>query len=542
MLRQLWHKLWTPVAVSLVLALVAALQIRDFVPGLGETDSAAYLILAERLAAGGPVTVIEDDPFLYNPHCWLENPRGEVVPKYAPGQSLLMAIGLKIGGEKAALAVNPLLSVVGLLGAYLLFRCWLPVVPSLCALVALGINPMYLMYTNYPLAHAADVCFVTWGMFCLWRWLAAPRLAWALAAGLVLGYVQLVRPQEFLLVLPVLGAAAFALVPGGAAAGRRPWLATLALLAAYAVFPLCHMAYNAAVYGSPFQTGYGLSGEQAAFSFPAFMANVPYAVTVLSSHGLGVYLGLGLVGLWLGGKRRDIVLRLLWLLPMFLLCCAYYWAPRVNPTGYGRFFLSLFPVFIGSAFLLLHSLPLAPVRRGLLMVGLVLFVCGIRTLDLRMSKRIGHQSMFTEQMLAADMAAQHLPAGAVILAARPAAFHLNRGKDFRVYDLSVLDGGYINNMFERNQDSAVKLQPVREKRFRTFYTEHAGELETLLMERVAVLRDDGRTVAFLIRESDLGRYTRVAARAGPLVPLAKWRPPTGAPWALYQLQARTPGQ
>jgi len=492
------------------------------------------MILAERLAKGGPIGVIEEDEFLYQWHSWVENHRDETVPKYAPGYSLLMAVPLELGGEKAAYAVNPLLGALTLIGAYLLFRLWLSTFGSLVATFALAANPLYVFHTIYPLAHAADIFFITWGMFGLFKWVETPRTVWALAAGLLLGYSQLVRPPDALLVLPVLAAAAF-VVTKRWPAERRQWAQATALLAAYAVFPLFHLWYNASVFGGPLTTGYALTAEQSAFALARVPKNALYALEVMGSMGLGIYLGLGLVGLVMARDWRQTTLKLLWVGPIALLYMSYYWAPRVNIGGYARFFLGLYPVLIGSAFVLVERFSLPVSRQRALAAGLcaVVFLTYLSSM-LANARAAGSRDLQLQEQ-GADLAEAHLKDGAVVFARFPTGIHLSRGKGFRVYELEAFQADRVEWAFIQHPSSRVMYQPAREQRFRQFYKRNEGRLGLLLRERVEEFLEAGRQVAFLIPIGHLPKYAKILGTDLTLNCLTEGPDDKMPGWGIYEV-------
>ena len=529
--RRTWVSLGVLVAI---VAAYAVFQAWHFVPGCREPDTATYLTLAERLANGEPVGVVEKDPFLYQWHSWVENHRRETVPKYAPGYSLLMAIALKLGGEKTAYALNPFLGTLTLIGAYLLFRLWLSRLSSLLATFAMATNALYVFHTNYPLAHAADLFFITWGMLALFKWTEAPRTAWALAAGLLLGYSQLVRPPNALLVLPVLAAAAFMLARPGPAK-RQQWLQAAALLVAYAVFPTFHLWYNTTVFGGPLTTGYAFTNEQAAFALSRLPSNALFVVEAMGRLGLGIYLGLGLIGLLMGRDWRQSLLKLLWVGPIALLYMTYYWAPRVNIGGYARFFLGLYPALIGSAFVLVERLSLTVARQRALAAGLCALVFVIYLPTVLENARLAGPRDVQLQEQAADLAEAHLRDGAVIFARSTPGRHLSRGKRFRVYELEAFESGRVRQVFTQIPQARVMLQPAREQRFRQFYARNTDRLGGLLRERVEKFLAEGRPVAFVIPKSRVPEYAEILGTDLTLDRLVQWQFGKQA-WGIYEIR------
>jgi hypothetical protein len=353
----------------------------------------------------------------------------------------------------------------------------------------------------------------------------APAPTWrsalaGIGAGLCLGFAVLVRPAGALLLLAVLAAVGSAW--WRRRGGRWPVAATAALLLAYAVFPVVHMLYNHALFGSPFVTGYDLTTEQSAFSLENFWEHFHVALNGLGGDGLGFLFGLGLLGLFFFRRRDEALLAHLWFWPTFLLYAGYYWAALQMGPAYSRFFLSLFPLLVGTSLLLLRGLPVGGWRRAALAIGVVVFAVAGRWVETeRMLDHLGSSYQGRMQAVAADIAAAHLPEKATLLAEPYLAWHVSRGKDFRVYNLKVFDERYAREAFGR-QHHGVRRQQARTELFQTFYREHRGELDELLARLVREHLDRGRPVAFLVSRRRVRGLERLLGEGLTLEPLAEW--------------------
>lgn len=533
-----WRAAAAAAFLAALLGLYAWHVARSFVPACAEPDAVGYVILAERIANGGPLAMRDEDPLVGWEHFWVENARGESIPKFAPGMPLLMALGMKLGGPAGAFAVNPALAGLALLGAFLLFRMWCSLGASLLAALTLGTTPQFLFHSTYLLSHSADLCFATWGMFCLWRWRLRPGVAWGLAAGLVLGFAHLIRPVNALLVLPVAAAAAMAVLRRPRPAGLGRGLA--ALLAAYALCAAAHMAYNYAIYESPFRTGYALSDEQGAFNPAAMGRNGAHAVAVLSTSetGLSLWFAIGVLGLLAAASRGDRLLRLAWVVPLAAIHLAYYWAPRINPMGFSRFFFALFPAFIGAAFALIDrglSLP-ASGRLGV-MAALCAIVLTAGLPDL--AHVVGHPAL-PRLRARAELLARlrtELPGGSVVFAGSGWIPSGGSYGGLRLYDLAVLKPGMVRAALMSRQDSNVRVQPERKSRSLAFFDAHAYRMDQLLADRVRSALAEGHPVAFAIAADQRPDYER---RLGPGFSWNEVSPaagPDGA-CAVYRISAR----
>jgi hypothetical protein len=546
---------WPWLGLAGIVVLYTAIQAAYFTPACSEPDTAGYLALAERMAAGGPLAVADDDPFQYQSHVWVENLRGEVVPKYPPGLPALMAVGLRLAGEPGAWLVSPLAGILALIGAFVLFGLWLPPVPRLCAVAALAFHHGFLVYTNYPLAHAVDMAAAVWGMAGLWYWRRRPSVGSGLLAGLALSLAVLTRPTSVLLVLVAIPASAIGW-RGATAAGRRPWWPLVALLGALALGPLLLGWYNHALFGSAWVTGYALSLEQDAFSWALLLQNYDWTFAGLAGQLAWCYFPLGLVGMCWRGCWGERLMRLLWWVPTWLLYASYYWTFQHMGMAFFRFYLVFLPLLVGCAFGLLHDLAGTPRARTWLAVAVLALVLAV---DSRRAfgglARTVAGTTPRAQLLAAEQAAAHLPEGAYVFAREPAHQRLGRQRGFRLYHLAAFDPGYLNTQPFQDRPDNPRTQPLRLARLRQYYQEHAAELGDQLRAKVHAQWARGGAVAVLIPVHDERREQR---RFGPGIawrqvstweaPNQQWEQidgrwqPTDRPlaWGLYLLTAEAP--
>lgn len=395
----------------LILSAYGLLQSRIHMPAYREDDPDAYYVLAQRLASGSPVGVVEkDDPFIHHAHMWVENARGEVLPKFAPGYPALMAVAYKLtGNDEAMFLVSPIMGGLTLLGGYFLFRCWVSAWAAVLGTAMLLFNSMFIFFADYPLAHATELCFVTWGMFFLWRWwrpvamdlpsrssiTATPtpgtpdlvhafprfrhRILFGILAGLTLGYACAVRHTAALLVLPIVVVGVARLI-SDIRLRRLNVLAFILPAIAYAIFPLLMMGYNHRHFGSVWTTGYDLCEEQHHLATPELRTELfGFLINNISNQlrGLSYELGfflfpLAMLGILFTGRATDRIVKLLWLLPPVIVYAAYYWTP--SNQAYYRFLLPVIPLLIGSALLFIESVHLSRRKGFAIMVVMVGFM------------------------------------------------------------------------------------------------------------------------------------------------------------------------
>jgi len=535
--------------LAAVLTAYGLVQARFFVPACQETDTAGYLILAERMARSGPVAEREEDLFRHQSHVWVENERGEVLPKYTPGYPFLMAAAMRPGGETAAFAVSPVAGGLALVGAFLLFRLWLSPWPAVMATFILASNPMFLSYTNYPLSHAANTCVVTWGMFFLWKWMRRGGIGWAVAAGLTLGCAPLIRPTSAVLLGSAVAAGVTVLFvrPGRG----RSWLQAVALVASCAVGIGVLMRYNLEVFGDPIRTGYALTGEQWAYSFARLNRRIVLTIHSLDHEGLPLFFVLGILGIFLNPRRADRWLLGLWVFPILAIYTCYYWGTEDWGMAYTRFFICLLPAFIGSAFVLLELLCVSTRVRcaAMALLCVVVFVSRYNHALGKLAD-VSAGSVARKQETAADQAARHLKNGAAIFAQEPVHYHIGRAKDFRLYPLTAFD--YHRALAELHTYGKMqpRQQPLRTEKITAFYQANRGRLNELKRELVDKFLNEERQVAFLIEQDrlpveqqSLGGGLRFERLSEWEMPSSGWRRAGGrqrygtfnVAWGLYEV-------
>lgn len=543
-------------SIALLVAIYLLIQHQHFTPAYQEVDPDGYLFLAKRMARFQSLAVQDDDPFIYQTHQWVETPEGHVTAKFSPGYPLLMAFFYRLGGDEAMFLVSPAMGALTLVGAYLLFGLWMSPLAAAAATWVLGLNPMFLIYTGYLLTHGTNICFATWGMFFLWRWIRRERRRDAICAGLLLGYAVTVRHTSALLAcvvaIAVMGywIATFdwARLPLPRIVSRftnsltrddRPgeFREGLVLLAAYSLFPVCMAIYNWVLFDSPLVTGYGLTHEQDAFAWSFLQKNLRTMLGGLNTTALYLILPVGLAGMLLVDSLRERLMRILWFLPVVVLYTAYYWAPAGMP--YLRFTIATFPAVIGAAFLLMdlaaRSVPQRPepnrawlrhLNQGILVLLTFLLVFLRYGEAQRGMKGVVSDPGSRAAAAAGRMLAETLEPDAVIFSQPPFFCYVGTREDFRLYDLRVF-GGFSG--------SGERRQPIRTERLKAFY-EGLGEAGRLQKKRELIrsFLKQNRQVAFLIPPDALAREQGQLGADFGFTLLKEWRPQAdGAIWTLY---------
>jgi len=535
--------------VVCALAFYAYIQVINFTPAYPEQDPDGYVVLAKRIAAGGPFDEPDDDMFLHQSHVWVSAKPGRTVPKFSPGYPALMAVAYLLHGDEGMFYVSPVLGGLALIGAFGLFRLWMSPFAAAIATTALAVHSMLLFYEGYLLTHAANLCFVTWGMFFLWRWKRNPRWIWALAAGLTLGFAATIRHTSALLA----GVVAVAVVARLIADRKhllRFLLSSGLLLSAYVVFPAMLAAYNWYVFGDPLATGYALSGEQATFTMKNYLANFDTVLRGMREGPIFPVFVLGLAGVLVAGGWSDKLMRIFWLIPLYVIYASYYWV--TGASSYSRFFIATIPVLFGGGFLLMD---LARVRQSAKYFGMVALV-GVMAFGWRDGlKGAWAGGMFSrrqrELAAAVRLASENLDDDAVIFTRHLPTYHLGTRKNFRLYDLERFEtnrAGAFRKWTEtgtaewhalnRWTRSKPRQQPERLERFRKFYESTTDEqLRKTKREMVASFLKQGRQVVLLVPEREL-RHHYGQLGGGFEVGAITEAMLFGRQWGLYEITRR----
>ena len=496
-----------------IICVYLSIEISNFTPAYTELDPEGYLLPAKRIACGEPLSVKDDDIFYYQNHVWVENEKGEVCSKFAPGYPVIMALFYKIGGDVGMFWVSPFCGVLALIGAFFLFRLWMSSFPAILATACLAVNKMFLIYTGYLLTHSLDICAVVWGIYFLFKWRRNGKWQNALYTGLILGFACTVRYTDALFTIVILIAVISRLIPylkevvkykkrdskdkeeSLLHPGYRPLISIGVLLGAFALFPLIMLIYNKVLFGNSFVTGYYLSNEQYAFSFNQITKTLPAIWNGMSNECLFLTFEIGLIAILLLGPWSESLMKIFWVAPLILLHATYYWTG--GSMAYTRFFISLYPAFIGSAFALIDKVLQSKVRRWFIATLFAAMVIGGSFNDAMTG--ISRVVSFRRSRAVAECAKQlssSLNPNAVIFSDWKCGTYLGTLRQFRYYNLYLFTSQYGKRS---GWGINVRQQKKRVARLREFYRTH-NQKELSAMKKKLVLKflSEGRQVVFLI--------------------------------------------
>jgi 4-amino-4-deoxy-L-arabinose transferase-like glycosyltransferase len=383
---------------------------------VGGSDSSGYANAARGFAQGELVVPIEglsrfDLPASFGS---IFTPLGYVLlpghrttaPMYPIGFPLHLALaGTLFGWEKAPYLVSPLAAIFCLIIMYAAGRelglsRWAAVGGALL----LASCPTFVFQAVQPMS---DVTATFWTLVAVLAALKAREdRRWAAVAGFALGIAVLVRPLDVLLLLPLTLALPL---------GRRG----LALFLLGGVLPAAFLfAYNNACFGSPFESGYSMTGHWGRFRLAYFPSHFSNYVRWTSSV-LTPLVCLGWLALPFARRTpgRDRAFLFTWF-ASFLLAYSFY--QPADQWWYTRFLLPGMPAIILAFLLVVRDLALASsgfVRQGMA-VAAVIAVALATALGFRNAKSWSALDIWRGQAAfprACLLAAERLPVGALVV-------------------------------------------------------------------------------------------------------------------------------
>lgn len=280
---------WIAAATAAVAAAVLGLHWGTWVAG--GADAYGYVSQALLWLAGVP---IHHDPLAAAvpwPNAeWSLSPLGyrpglhpgTIVPTYAPGLPLTMAVAAAVGGRGAVFVVVPLLGAAAVWLTYLLGRRHADATTGAAAAVLLAASPAFLYQIVQPMS---DVPVTAWWLLALWG-AAASR---PVTAGIGVALALLTRPNLAPAALVVM--AALAVRASSATPGARSRYRAAVLFAVPPGVAAAFLAWlNSRLYGSPLTSGYG--GASELFAFANIAPNAArYTGWLLDTHTPLILLG-----------------------------------------------------------------------------------------------------------------------------------------------------------------------------------------------------------------------------------------------------------
>lgn len=224
-------------------------------------DEYSYLLQGEVFARGLlKVPAPPHAAWLWVDHVVID---GFVRSKYPPGTSALLALGVRAG---VPWLVTPLEGVITLVITWFTARALAGPRAALVALLVLGASPLFAVESATFFSHTATTMWLAASFAALTAWSLSKRTAWLPLCGLALGCAFITRPVD-------------ALLFGLALVALRSWKVLLLVAAGAAPLVAVHLAYQAAVFGSPFTDGYAAYQPTFTAIYGAETAEPPLSLT-----------------------------------------------------------------------------------------------------------------------------------------------------------------------------------------------------------------------------------------------------------------------
>ena len=379
----------------------------------GGSDSSCYALMADAFAVGalqptsdlaaqvpwpGASTTFTPGGFVAS-----ENNPYASAPVCAPGFSLLLAPLVAVGGPDALFVFTPIAGAALVWLTFLAARTLAGPIAGAMAAVLIAASPTLLYQVVQPMND------VTTAALWMATFVLLLRRRWAVA-GCCCGLALLVRPN----LLPLVPVAALAiLVIGDKGLGIRN--VTRVLLGAMP-FGLIVLWLNNALYGSPFRTGYGATGQL--FGVAAFPLNASrYFWWLVETHTPFPLLAFAAPFLVVRDRRDDVALAVGLVVAT---CGIYFFYTPFDHWSYLRFLLPAIALMMVLASVFVAELcarlsPRRPSARaliaGLVTAGLAFFC--VRAAD----DRLAFNLKFLEQRYrsAGAVVRDRLPPNAVVL-------------------------------------------------------------------------------------------------------------------------------
>ena len=405
------------IALALLLAAYAVVLVLHVGAVPGGSDPSGYFNEARLFASGRlhaeiravPGLPARDlPPFLYVPLGFkpAAGASDQMVPTYPPGLSLLLVPAARlVGWEHAGDLVLILHSLAGIALTFALGRrCGLPAPWSAAGALVLAASPLYLYSSLWAMSDVPAAAWATAAILAAWK--SRDKPGWALISGLCVAVAFLVRPNNFLIVVPiaiVIGLSPVRLL--GVAIGALPGIAAW-------------MAINRAAYGAALQSGYGAIGNE--FHRDLIPATLAFCVRWLPVLLSPIIVAAPVIILFFGRASRVAAVLAVWI----ALYVGFYLPYRFTHEDwwYLRFLLPAAPALIVAGLVVLEAgrrrylAPSAASGGRLLLAGLLMAAVAVEAVALDHLKawKIGHGER--KYLRSAARLEAHAPGSAIVVA------------------------------------------------------------------------------------------------------------------------------
>jgi len=229
---------WVTAGVATLVALALMLLVYERHPHI--PDEVAYLVQARYMAQGVlalPAPPVPEafslDLMTLDSHGWYSI--------FPPGWPAMLAVGVRLGMEWF---LNPLLAGVNILLGYVVLRAVFPLRTARLTIVLLAASPWSQFMAMSLMSHTFTLTCMLLAAVGVARLRANGTIVWALASGVALGMMSLIRPLDAAIVAGLLG-----LWSLGARWRGTPLVPSALMTASAAAVGAINLAYNRALTG-----------------------------------------------------------------------------------------------------------------------------------------------------------------------------------------------------------------------------------------------------------------------------------------------------
>ncbi|MBC7784913.1 MAG: glycosyltransferase family 39 protein, partial [Burkholderiales bacterium] len=454
-----WRKIVRTVGWGRAMLLTLAgyvLVLRAFyAPAIIHPDANGYWAQGSLIVQTGHSWLKPESDATYLGMHWLLLGDNVFMSRYPPGFPALIGVVQHFFGWEASVLVNPVHSVLTLLGVYLLVSRIAAPGWGLMATVALAINPAFITHALTQISHMPVAFCIVWGFYLLILWSGGGKIIYVFLAGLVLGCIPSTRYADSIVALGVI----VFLLWHVRRFEKIHWHYIAAVAgAAIPIFPL--LVRNQLLMGGFWRTGYALTNESTGFGWEYFQQHAIGYLQMLQGNGLGMMFAWGLVGmLWMACVRKHRALGATMLaatVPFVIVYMAYYWAAGVGggggPGGGGgggggggagamRFLVPVVPLFIiTGVWALSQALAGAPrsakVIVPIALLGMQALMYGQSTVD-----DLRRSFQRREVLAIATRGLEQVAAtGDVVIANNALLQHIDFVRKWKLADASIING------------------------------------------------------------------------------------------------------
>lgn len=335
--------------IALIIVAQFVFMMKYFEPSISGMDSHGYYGQAKLLATTGRPYKTLASEIEFIGYTWNEGKNGRYYTMWPPGFPALVAVVYRIFGPVAGMYVNPIMAALTIMGVFLLCRLWVGSAWGAMAAALYATNPAANLFALMGYSHTASAFFLVWGVYFFGKWMNSRSAKWAVASGLALGFLPLIRTPEIVITafITLFAMAGFRIKEDEDPNG-------LGLFLIGVVIPVLVMfTFNHLMFGSFMNSGYSILGYKFTnvFKIASFQRNcIPYLEKLLSeSGGFSFVLGFfGFIYLLTNDKlRRFGILLVLITVPVNLVYMSYSVSP--DSMAMRRFVVPTIPFFIIGA-------------------------------------------------------------------------------------------------------------------------------------------------------------------------------------------------